>query len=670
MADRYPVIAGTWDGSSAAIWAATKGGVAGSASAPTAGDNVFLDFAGAGFSVTVAAGAVCNDLTIVAPGSGNFTLTGSGAIAISGSLAFYSSLTYSYTGPYTFNATGTGKTITTAGKTINSAMTFNGSGGGWSLSDSFTSASSITLTQGTLNTNGQTVSITQLVASGSALRTLTLGSSTVTVTLPSSGAFNLSGTNITFNADTSTVILQHTAGGFANLTLGARTFNNLTLRVTTAYGAFQILSSGATISGAFEVTGANANTQRAFLFSDTHGATRTFTCNGTITAPANVDFRDIVVAGTAAPAVGTSLGDCGGCSGITMTTPATRYWVGDSGNLSDTTHWSTLSGGLSGASVPLPQDTAVFDGSSFSTTGRTVTNSISTVAGGFRVGSLNWSAATNAPTFTTSNSIAIYGSYTLASGVILSGSGALVFSANSAQTLTFAGRTLNNFTVDVASGSLTLQDVASVTGAITHSSGTLNTNSQAVSSSSYVTSGSIASTLTLGSTTWTLTGTGTVWSLANPSLTLTANTATLKTTDTSASSKTFAGGGRTYGTLWFSGAGSGTFIVTGSNTFAVIKGDTGAAHTLNFTASTTTTFADWQIAGSAGNVWTISSATAANHTLRYTGTVPISVDYLSVSRSQASPGYKLFAGTHSTDGGNNAGWIFAAPGANRPQLLS
>lgn len=72
---------------------------------------------------------------------------------------------------------------------------------------------------------------------------------------------------------------------------------------------------------------------------------------------------------------GTSLGNGLGNAGITFTTnPGTsngvggvnRYWVGDTGNGSDSSHWSTTSGGAGGASVPLPQDDIYMDANSFS----------------------------------------------------------------------------------------------------------------------------------------------------------------------------------------------------------------------------------------------------------------------------------------------------------------
>ena len=40
------------------------------------------------------------------------------------------------------------------------------------------------------------------------------------------------------------------------------------------------------------------------------------------------------------------------------------YWVGGSGNWSDTAHWSTSSGGSSGASVPTSSDDVFIDSNS------------------------------------------------------------------------------------------------------------------------------------------------------------------------------------------------------------------------------------------------------------------------------------------------------------------
>lgn len=50
-----------------------------------------------------------------------------------------------------------------------------------------------------------------------------------------------------------------------------------------------------------------------------------------------------------------------------------RFWVGGTGNWSDTTHWSASSGGAGGSSVPSSTDDVTFDGSSFSADSQVVT---------------------------------------------------------------------------------------------------------------------------------------------------------------------------------------------------------------------------------------------------------------------------------------------------------
>src|SRR5215471_7710480 len=64
----------------------------------------------------------------------------------------------------------------------------------------------MTLTLGSLNTNGQTCTWGSFVASTSNTRTLTLGASTLNINGGTGTLWNFSGTGATFNAGTSTVI--------------------------------------------------------------------------------------------------------------------------------------------------------------------------------------------------------------------------------------------------------------------------------------------------------------------------------------------------------------------------------------------------------------------------------------------------------------------------------
>jgi hypothetical protein len=129
---------------------------------------------------------------------------------------------------------------------------------------------------------------------------------------------------------------------------------------------------------------------------------------------------------------------------------------------------------------------------------------------------------------------------------------------------------------------------------------------------------------------------------------------TIKFTDATASAKTFAGGGKTYNNVWFSGAGTGIYNVTGANTFTgYFKTD--ASRDVRFTAATTTTAATWDF----GISTIIGSITAASHTLAKSGGGRVQSNYLSVSRSTATPGSTFYA-ANSINGGNNSGWVFGA----------
>jgi hypothetical protein len=142
--------------------------------------------------------------------------------------------------------------------------------------------------------------------------------------------------------------------------------------------------------------------------------------------------------------------------------------------------------------------------------------------------------------------------------------------------------------------------------------------------------------------------------------TTTAGTGVGTISMTAATAKTFAGGGSTFNCTLNQG-GAGALTITGSNTFSNITNTVQPASVL-FTAGTTSTFTNFSLSGTSGNLITIGSVSASSHTLsKASGTV--SSDFLSISRSTATGGAGWYAGANSTDGGNNSGWIFTAPPA-------
>ena len=240
----------------------------------------------------------------------------------------------------------------------------------------------------------------------------------------------------------------------------------------------------------------------------------------------------------------------------------------------------------------------------------------------------------------------IYGNLICSTGMTW-GSGGLstTFAATSGtKTITSNSKTLDSpITFGVTSGTATwvLQDDLTVGSSRSTSLtvGTLDLNDKNFFTGVFITTGTLVRSLLMKSGTLSLTGTGTVWNIASAAnFTLTPATSKIALTDTSVTARTFAGGNKTYYDLEIGGVtGASTLTFTGNNTFNTISSTKTVAHTILFSAGTTTTVANWTVTGTAGNVVTINSVTAAGHNLVKTGGGDISVDYMNITWSNASP---------------------------------
>lgn len=105
-------------------------------------------------------------------------------------------------------------------------------------------------------------------------------------------------------------------------------------------------------------------------------------------------------------------------------------------------------------------------------------------------------------------------------------------------------------------------------------------------------------------------------------------------TDTSASTKTFIGNGKTYNNISISGTGTGAVIFTGNNTFATWPQVTGGTKTLQFTPGSKTTITNGAAGfGNSTNVVTINSTTSGDPYVFSIGAVTVSADYLTLQDS-------------------------------------
>lgn len=656
--------------------------------APGSGDDALLTGTSGNITIPTATTVACRSLDCTGY-TGVFTFASTTAIlnvgdASGGACKFVAgmTLTLTGTGTITFLATTASTTyaLTSGTKTLPNVTVQVGSSTTIQLADALTLAAtaSLTFTSGILDTNGKTVTTSATVQlSGSTARTLTLGGSAINSS--GTGGWNATTTtNLTVSTNTATLTLSGAAASFASgginwngLTLilsgsgiqqitGANTFAALTRTGTAAINDALTLTADQTVTGALTLTG-NAAANRLWVQSSVVGTPRTITCNGTVTAT-RTDFEDITGAGSAswnlAAATGGS-GDTGGNSGITFTTPVSATGI-LAGNFSATATWST---GL----VPLPQDTVVLDASA--------------PAGTYTMDMARFPAI-NAAGFTRTLSLPIsvaqryiFGSLTLASGMTFTATGNLTFAGRGSHTLTMAGKAFTtaagrSVTFGRLNGTYTLADNADfgsgsgngliTAGGVTFDAATFNVSAEIFNHGT--------STINMGTGIWTAgTASGVpVWA-AVAGTTVNASTSTILISTTSTSSRIFAGGGKTYGTLTYTVAGStGSLSIAGSNTFATINfSDVTNARTLFFTAATTTTITgSFNVQGTAAKLMTIGSSTAANHTLSMVSGA-VTCNFLSISRSQAGGGAAWYA-TSSTDGGNNTGWIFTPVGHGAP----
>jgi hypothetical protein len=590
-------------------------------------------------------------------------------------------LTRSYTGTIKFSGSSTGKTITTNGIALAASTTIDGIGCGWTLGSALDigTLNAFTLTNGSFATSTFNFTSAGLSSNNSNARTINFGSSTITGT-PTFGTTENARASLTFNAGTSQLNLSGnsftfdcnnqtfynvstTNTGISTATLtGVNTFNNLTFIARTSAGITNIVFSGnQTISGTLTLSAGTDATMRNFVQSDTLGTTRTLTCAAF--AGTDADFRDITIAGAAAPVSGTRLGDCKGNSGITFGAGTTKYWNLAAGGNWSAIGWATSSGGTPAINnFPLAQDTCLFEATGLNT-GNTVT-----INAAYNIGTINMAARTsNTMALAIGSTLPfIYGNWVNGTGTTTSGTGTLTFSGRTSQTITSAAVNLTySVTVDSPSGSLTLQDAFSISRTLTLTSGTFDANNYNVTLTlGFGSSNSNVRTLAIGSGTWTSAGSSTTaWTTSTSTNLTVTGTGTISLTN--ASAKTFDGGSASYSGITLNQGGAGTLTISGNNTFANISNTYKATGATNITLGTTTqTVGSFTASGEAGRVLTVQgTSSTVPATLVYTGaTKPTTsaTDYLTLTFVRAySLATTWYAGANSTNNGS-LGWLFSA----------
>jgi hypothetical protein len=625
-----------------------------------------------------------------------------------GNLTLATGGTYTSVVP-TFRANGT---VTSSGKTVGNTN-INGTGITVTLADAMTLTNTFTLTQGTLDLAGFTLSTGIFTSSNSNTRAITFGSgnialtnttaSTTVLVMATATGFTWTGTgSFTRNmAATCGMSFGNSAGGTTtnapNLTVNAGAsaltintgsyFKNLVFTGSTS----TVTASGLNMAG--NLTLASGGTYTSVV--PTFLASGTVTSAGRALGNATVNGSGITVTLADAMTVGTGstttlTAGTLALAGFTLSTgifsssgSSTRAITFGSGNIALTSTtasttvlaMATATGFTFTGTGGFTRNQAATATMLFGTTGGTTTNAPNlTVNAGASALTITGSPTTSwfknvnftGSTCTVSaNGLSIAGNLTLASGGTYT---SVVPTFVASGTITSAGRTLSDTTINGSGITVTLADAMTLGSAstLTLTQGTFTAANFNVTAGFFTSNNSNTRTLNMGSGTWTMSGSAfTAWNTATTTgMTLNPSTSTI--TLTSASSKTFSGGGLTYYNL--NQGGAGVLTIFGSNTFNDIT-DTVQPSTVTFTAGTTQTVSNFSLAGTAGNLVTINSATPGSQFTLSKASGTVNAQYLSIQDSNATGGAVWNADATNVNGGNNLGWIFSATATGNMFLM-
>jgi len=658
-------------------WSDSDGGAPGDGNLP--GLSTIVHFtASSGFivgdrTVTVNASAYCHDMIwtgalndpTFAPNSSSF---------VTGSVTFIAGMTYDASGGNTFYLcpTSVNETVTMAGVVVDNvwdvgSTTYTTYNGTITLQDAFASSSSLRVIIGKLDTDDKSVSVAVFSSATTTYnREIDLGSSAITITGGASYDWYMASTNLTFAAGTSTITLTGADGEFngAGLTynnvvisgsgsasvLGTNNFANFT-RTGTAVKTDDItLSANQTITGTLTLNG-NSATNRLLVKSDTPATYRVLTTAAV--SASNVDFLDIQGAGAASwdlSAITGGSGNAGHNAGITFTTATDCYWVDNSGEWSDVTHWSSSSGGIGGTTrIPLVQDTAMFDANSIAIDSRVIELDMP------RVGNIDCEDVERDPQFDGNGAGA--GDINLWGDIILGDvdwtPANTYFYGRGTQEVTSNGE---QFTSDVYiynyGSVLSIEDDFVTSSLVVLYAGTLNMQGSRMTAWQFLsTTTTYTRSIAFEGGEFYLTYASPVWNVVANNLTIGTNTGSIVFNPVSGNATFTSGSFTTYNELTIQGATNYSTTFSGAFTVTTLTIDRSqAAKTL--TGSITVTLTNLSIPVSGVTVVTITNTDFS----KVSGVV--CSNYLTISGSSAGGGATFYAGTNSTDSGGNAGWNF------------
>jgi hypothetical protein len=571
---------------SATGWAASSGGSPAVNNFPLAQDTAVFDEAGAVGTVTLDAAWNIGAFDASNRTSAMTFSTSTISASVYGDWKFGSGVTSSSTtGALIFQNNGT-QTITSNAITFNCPVTVNRSSVTVQLADALSlgATRALTVTTGTFDAVNYNVTAGLFTLSGTATRTIRMGSGTWTASGTGSVWNVQNNTGLTLVAGTSNIVLSDTSASARTFDGGTAYYNKLTIGGTT--GTSTLTIAGSNTFGELASTKTVAHTiaigtgvQTFGKWSVTGTAGNVVTVTGTSTtnviAGPRVSGVDYLAMGTIGFST-TSPGEfyagansTGTGAGVILTaapTPRTLYWRGGTGNWSDTTKWDTVSGGPGPAAIPTSADSVNFDSLS-NATAYTITISGVTIA---RCAAFNMAGpAVGNVTFAGSVPIAFHGNVLFAAtGITRTYTGTMNWAGDSSYTFNTNGLTLaSNCTVIGVGSTWALgfnTNIGASTFTVTYGTFSTSGSNYSLTAGTLSSSNSNVRTVNLNNSSVSLTSSGPVTFTTSTNLTFNAGTSTI-TMD--ASAPTFSGGGQTFYNVTFNNPSGLNASISGANTF-------------------------------------------------------------------------------------------------------
>lgn len=426
VSDNHYWVGGPGDWSDAANhWADASGGVPGSTTVPTIGDNAIFDDNSGLTAVDVVNINVAADMDSLLFNTitNAFVFNNSGFdVTIDHSLiSSASGVTFTGTwGEIIFSSSTSGESITSGGTTFIQDFRISGDSTITLIDPLDITTGTMFVDAGGLLLGGNNLSCLAFQSNTTNDRTIDISNSTVNVT---DGDWVVDGTNVTFSSAASLLNMGDNAGN-ANFEGGSLAYD--TIRSLTATTFDYIDNNSVTwfeivASSQLNINNGDTLSVDTLIASGDCGAPLTITvpaagANGNInnTGASDLDLVSINVTGVDAVAPGNyilRLSDTSNALGWTLGS-TNFFWVNDGGNWNDGNHWALSSGGAGSGCIPTLNDSTFFDANSFSAGGFTVTIDDTAY---FR--SMDWTGSTGAQTLALDSSLNAYGDVTLAPNV-------------------------------------------------------------------------------------------------------------------------------------------------------------------------------------------------------------------------------------------------------------